>query len=172
MAGIGDINGDGIGDIAVGADYDDDGKPRRGLYPDAEQRRHVKGRTEDLVDRGRADRRLANNDRFGRAVAGIGDLDGDGIDDIAVGAEKDDDGGTNRGAVYVLMLNADGTVKAQQKISDNAGGLAAALDDGDAFGVSVAGLGDLNGDRTNDIAVGTSMMTTAAATAAPSTSCS
>ncbi|MCP5443792.1 MAG: DUF4347 domain-containing protein [Chromatiaceae bacterium] len=157
VAGIGDINGDGIGDIAVGADYDDDGGSDRGavyilmLNSDGT----VKAEQKISSTAGGLTGGLANNDRFGRAVAGIGDLDGDGIDDIAVGAEKDDDGGTNRGAVYVLMLNADGTVKAQQKISDNAGGLAAALDDGDAFGVSVAGLGDLNGDGTNDIAVGT-----------------
>ena len=157
VAGIGDINGDGIGDIAVGADYDDDGGGDRGavyilmLNSDGT----VKAEQKISSTAGGLTGGLANNDRFGRAVAGIGDLDGDGINDIAVGAEKDDDGGTNRGAVYVLMLNADGTVKAQQKISDNAGGLAAALDDGDAFGVSVAGLGDLNGDGTNDIAVGT-----------------
>ena len=47
---------------------------------------------------------------------------------------------------YILLLNADGTVKAEQKISDTAGGLATTLDDFDRFGRSVAGIGDLDGD--------------------------
>jgi hypothetical protein len=62
-----------------------------------------------------------------------------------VGAIGDDDGG-NRGAVYILFLSPDGTVKAEQKISDTAGNFQGVLDNGDRFGSSVAALGDLNGD--------------------------
>ena len=41
---------------------------------------------------------LNNGDRFGYSIANIGDLDGDGIGDLAVGAAYDDgDGGTNHG---------------------------------------------------------------------------
>ena len=43
--------------------------------------------------------------------ASLGDLDGDGVTDLAVGAYQDDTGGTGRGAVHVLFLNANGTVK-------------------------------------------------------------
>ena len=70
------------------------------------------------------------------------DVDGDGVPELAVGATYDDDGGTNRGAVYILFLNADGTVRAQQKISSTQGGLGAVLDNSDLFGHSVASLGD------------------------------
>ena len=42
--------------------------------------------------------------------------------DVAVGARKDDDGGSDRGAVWILFLNADGTVKSHQKISSTDGG--------------------------------------------------
>ena len=42
-------------------------------------------------------------------MASLGDLDGDGIGDLVVGAGYDDTGGSNRGAVHVLFLNADGT---------------------------------------------------------------
>ncbi|MCP5030119.1 MAG: hypothetical protein GY929_27940, partial [Actinomycetia bacterium] len=97
---------------------------------------------------------LDSSDQFGQSAASIGDVDGDGIVDAAVGAYWDDDGGTNRGAVYVLFLNADGTVKAEQKISSTAGGLTGPLDDSDYFGQSVAGVGDVDGDGIADIAAG------------------
>ena len=47
---------------------------------------------------------LHNNDFFGVAAAALGDLDGDGVTDLAVGAVNDDDGGFNRGAVWILFL--------------------------------------------------------------------
>ncbi|MCB1760587.1 MAG: DUF4347 domain-containing protein, partial [Gammaproteobacteria bacterium] len=156
LAGIGDIDGDGINDIAVGANYDDDGGNDRGavyiLFLNSDGT--VRAEQKISASAGGMSDPLSDNDKFGRALAGIGDIDGDGINDIAVGVETDDDGGTNHGAVYLLMLNADGTVKSEQKISDGSGGLTAVLDDGDRFGVSVAGLGDLDGDGNRDIAVG------------------
>ena len=97
---------------------------------------------------------LDDNDRFGYSVSNIGDLDGDGILDIALGAYQYDDGGGDKGAVYILFLNTDGTVKAEQKISDTQGGLSAALDNSDNFGLSVSNIGDLDGDGIPDIGVG------------------
>ncbi len=47
---------------------------------------------------------LDDEDDFGYSVASLGDLDGDGIRDLAVGAPGDDDEGVNRGAVWVLFL--------------------------------------------------------------------
>lgn len=43
---------------------------------------------------------LANYDSFGDFVASLGDLNGDGVTDLAVGAVGDDTGGNNRGAVH------------------------------------------------------------------------
>ncbi|MCH7576041.1 MAG: FG-GAP repeat protein [Candidatus Marinimicrobia bacterium] len=60
---------------------------------------------------------LEDSDYFGVSVATLGDLDGDSVPDLAVGAYFDDDGGNNRGAVYILFMNVDGTVKSHQKIS-------------------------------------------------------
>ena len=62
---------------------------------------------------------LNDNDHFGISVSQIGDLNNDGVVDIAVGAYKDDDGGQDRGALYIIFLNNDGTVKSFQKISSN-----------------------------------------------------
>lgn len=90
---------------------------------------------------------LDNLDEFGGAVTSLGDLDGAGssVHSIAVGAIGDDDGGSNRGAVYVVFLNSSLTVQSFQKISDTQGNFTATFVNGDEFGSSVAGLGDLDG---------------------------
>ncbi|MFN3255495.1 MAG: LamG-like jellyroll fold domain-containing protein [Ilumatobacter sp.] len=156
VTGVGDLDGDGTNDIVVGANFDDDGGTNRGaihilhLNPDGTVKAEQK--ISDLA--GGLAATLDDSDYFGASVTGVGDLDGDGTDDIVVGANFDDDGGTNRGAIHILHLNPDGTVKAEQKISDLAGGLTATLDDYDYFGASVTGVGDLDGDGTNDIVVG------------------
>jgi hypothetical protein len=64
--------------------------------------------------------------------------------DIVVGAKDRD--GTRRGAVFVMFLAPNGTVKAEQKISDTAGNFQGVLINGNYFGTSVAALGDLDGD--------------------------
>ncbi len=97
---------------------------------------------------------LADNDQFGFSTAAIGDLDGDGVEDLAVGARNDDTNGTDRGAVYVLLMNSDGTIKSNQKIADNTGGFSVTLTDSDGFGNSVAPVGDLDNDGVEDLAVG------------------
>jgi hypothetical protein len=48
---------------------------------------------------------LDDDDHFGKSAASLGDLDGDGVGDLAVGAHGDDDGGPARGAVWVLFLD-------------------------------------------------------------------
>ncbi len=62
---------------------------------------------------------LTNNDHFGDSVANIGDLDGDGVNDLAVGAIYDDAGGTDRGAVHILFMNTDGSVDSTVEINDS-----------------------------------------------------
>ena len=93
-------------------------------------------------------------DQFGSATAAIGDLNGDGVGDLVVGACQDDDVGQNRGAVYVLFMNADGTVASQQKISDSAGTFTGPLGNGDNFGWSATSVGDIDADGVLDFAVG------------------
>lgn len=96
---------------------------------------------------------LESGDRFGRDHDNAGDIDGDGISDLIFGARSDDDGATDAGAAYILFMNADGTVKANQKISATQGGFTGDLVASNFFGYGVAGIGDYNGDNIPDVAV-------------------
>jgi len=156
IASIGDLNNDGVQDLAVGAPRDDDPGNNRGavwiLFLDNPGRVVESRKISDRA--GGFDGNLSDDDEFGGAVANIGDVDSDGVTDLAVGARRDDDGGNNKGAVWILFMNSDGTVKALQKISDNEGDFDGNLDNDDHFGSAVAGIGDLNRDGVNDLAVG------------------
>ena len=88
------------------------------------------------------------------SVCNIGDFDGDGVTDLAVGAQGDDDGGSNRGAIYLMMMNPNGTVKSYSKISDTQGGFTGGLDNGDKFGFEVNVLGDIDGNGVVDLITG------------------
>jgi serralysin len=154
VAAIGDLNGDGISDIVVGADKDDTGGYNRGavyvLFLNANGTVKASQKIAHNTGGGPS---LATSDRFGTSITSLGDLDGDGITDLAVGAAGDDTGGDYRGAVHVLFMNTGGTVKARQKIASGTPG-APMLATGDVFGITVASLGDVDGDRVADLAVG------------------
>jgi len=96
---------------------------------------------------------LQSGDRFSRDHDQAGDINGDGIIDLVVGARSDDDGAIDAGAVYILFMNTDGTVQSNQKISATEGGFTDTLDAGDFFGYGVAGIGDYDNDNIPDIAV-------------------
>ncbi len=82
---------------------------------------------------------------FGTSVEVLGDLDGDGTIDIAVGAPGDNTNGGKAGAIWILFLNPDGTVKGEQKITAGEGGFDGELVADDQFGFGLATI-DLNDD--------------------------
>lgn len=159
VAALGDLDGGGNGDLAVGAFRDDDGGTNRGaLWILNLNDDETVGGVQKISDTaGSFGGTLDDRDRFGAAATGLGDLNGDGVPDLATGAYLDDDGGSNRGAVWILYLNANGTVNDIRKISDTAGGFQGALEDGDQFGIAAAGLGDLDGDGIPDLLAGAFM---------------
>jgi hypothetical protein len=156
VASLGDLDGDGVSDLAVGASKDDTGGYINGavyvLFMNSNGTVKGSQKIASGVGGGPA---LATSDRFGSALTSIGDLDGDGVSDLAAGASGDDTGGNYRGAVHILFLNPDGTVKANQKIAHGVGG-GPALANLDFFGGSAANLGDLDGDGHTELAVGAS----------------
>ena len=81
------------------------------------------------------------NDTFGRSVAGAGDVNGDGFDDLIVGAPGDDNNGSYSGSARVFS-GLDGSVIFTFDGSP-----------GDRLGTAVAGVGDLNQDGFTDLAV-------------------
>ena len=158
-AGLGDIDGDSVGDLAVGAFYDDDSGSGAGavyvLFLETNGNVKAAQKLSNLYGNVKAFYTLEASNYFGWGLAALGDLDGDGILDMAVGAHNDPDGSTGAGAVYVLFLETNGDVKTVQKISMLYGGFSAfyTLDASDHFGISEAGLGDVDGDGVLDLAV-------------------
>lgn len=157
---LGDRDGDGIQDIAICApDQKTDGNQQGAVFVVYLNRNGTSKRDFRIAENyaGFVGDMLDYNDEFGACIDNLGDLDRDGIADIAVGAGKDDDGPTgsfDRGAVYVLFLNADATVKSWQKISRTAGRFYGMIDNADRFGTSLASPGDLDGDGIEDLFAG------------------
>jgi len=156
VAALGDLDGDGVTDLAVGAYGDDDGGQDAGamwiLFLTAEGK--VKHEQKISDQEGGLASTLAKQDLFGSSVAALGDIDGDLLPDVAVGAPYDDAGGFDRGAIYLLMLDETGKVKAHTKITAGLGGFEGALTDDEYFGDAIASIGDWNADGVRDLAVG------------------
>ena len=168
---LGDINGDGFGDFAIGAPRDD---PNSAQDDDNEGLLHVVlGRSAPLLGTRSAASEtgttgfviagLDAQDRLGRAVAGGGDVNGDGFDDFIVSAPYADYNsfGPDTGEAYVIFGQQQFR---RQVLVDQLDGTNGFKLEGlraiDLTGISVNILGDVNGDGFDDVGVGVPLFDT------------
>jgi large repetitive protein len=137
VSGLGDVDGDGVPDLIVGApDTDPGGRSHAGsayVYS---------GATGALIYR--IDGAVAS-DNMGMAVSNAGDINGDGVEDFIVGAQRVDNGLINEAGAAFVYSGATGQLLHSFYGDSN---------DGDRFGASVSGGGDVDGDGVPDLIVG------------------
>ncbi len=148
LAAGGDLTGDGLADVIVGASGDDSGASAAGaVYVFA-------GPIAADADASTATVKLTgarSSDAMGSgSIAGDADLDGDGQVDLVVGVDDADDGGSASGTVFVFYgpLASGGVATADLSFTGDA--------TSDAFGIALALIGDTNDDGLAEILAGAS----------------
>ena len=142
VASAGDVNGDGYGDVVVGAYGYDNGSTNEGrafVYLGS-----ASGLGTSAAWSAESDQ---VNAQFGTSVASVGDVNGDGYGDVVVGADGYDNGESNEGRAFVYLGSSSG-------LQTSAAWTAEADQSGGYFGASVACAGDVNGDGYGDVVVG------------------
>lgn len=132
VAGAGDLDGDGHGDFLIGAPQNEDLGP-------GYVRLHS-GRTGAVLRIHRGTQRGA---RFGQAVRGLGDLDGDQVPDYAVGVPYHDNTGKDSGLIRIYSGKTGGPIRFFPGRSA-----------GVHFGAALGAIGDVNGDSRADVVAG------------------
>ena len=158
VSSAGDVNGDGLADLIVGARY---------AYPNGSESGKsyvVFGKADGTAVElsnvvsgtgGFAINGEAAKDNSGISVSGIGDINGDGFDDLMIGAMDLEPNSIWSGKSYVVFGKADGTVVELSDIAAGIGGFALNREgEGDFLGISVSGAGDVNHDGFDDLIVG------------------
>lgn len=147
LAPLGDLDGDGLPELAIG--QEPASSPRSVWIVSLD-------RTGDVRWARRHDRAGASS-VFGAALACVDDLDGDGTSDLAL-ADGDEAGGRSksRGSVWIDFLARDGTSKGWQRIGESSGGFTGRIRGWGRFGHGLAAPGDVDGDGIPDLVVGSS----------------
>lgn len=164
VSGVGDINGDGIDDLIVGADFADPfGVSGAGSsyavfgnttgFPAVFPLATLNGATGFRIDG------VAEGEFSGRVVSGAGDVNGDGTDDLIIGAPFADTNGEQSGSSYVLFGRGAGGFPSLIPLSSLNGSNGFRLDGavGNRSGVAVSAAGDVNGDGIDDLIIGASL---------------
>jgi len=135
---VGDVDADGIDDALVGAPRWDNTALG---FSDTGKAYLISGATGSTIQSWHGD---GVSDQFGSTVTGTGDLDGDGVEDLAVGAPYDDNLFTNSGSVRAFS-GATGDILIFAVNGESTGA---------RFGTCLASIQDINSDGLPDLLVG------------------
>ena len=162
VSGAGDVNGDGFDDLIVGAvGADTNGNFATGQSYVVFGNNSGASSSFDLNTlngtNGFAINGINSFDGSGRSVSGAGDFNGDGFDDLIIGASRaDPSGNTSAGQSYVVFGNNSGfSPSLDLNTLNGTNGFAInGNNSGDQSGGSVSSAGDVNGDGFDDLIIG------------------
>jgi hypothetical protein len=149
VSGAGDVNGDGLADLILGA-FDKSYVVFGKTDGTAVELSDIAAGTGGFAIEGET-----AGDSTGFSVSSAGDVNGDGLADLIVGAFQADPNGESSGKSYVVFGKADGTTANLSDVAAGTGGFAIEGEtSGDEAGISVSHAGDVNGDGLADLIVG------------------
>ncbi|MCY1061080.1 Ig-like domain-containing protein [Nannocystis sp. SCPEA4] len=152
---VGDLDGDGLGDLAVAARNADGNTGRIYIVHGQVGGEAIALSKIEEQNRGFIIYGQLPGDFAGTTIAGTGDIDGDGLGDLVIGAPKATPNGPSSGAAYVVFGKGDTDPVYLEAVAAGTGGFAIhGAKAGDGAGRSVAAAGDVNGDGLADVVVG------------------
>jgi hypothetical protein len=180
ISSAGDVDGDGLDDLLIGARGGDGGGAGSGetyliTAADLAAADAADGSSDGVIDLGNVAGQglsykfigIDGDDQAGYAVSSAGDTDGDGLDDLLIGADRAGGGGTDSGETYLIAAldlaaadaadgSADGVIDLANVAPQSASYTFVGEDGSDFAGASVASAGDFDGDGLDDLLIGAS----------------